>query len=744
MTRNSRRFFRLPRWGRRYITLDRYMSGDFWRLFAWTFGISVAAFLLIWLILHLCGVWFMNDNFAQQWSLGESFVQMSNPSRHIDQGISAWEWIAIVIMNLFGLFVLNGVVLTLLVNWVSNRKDRFTQGDARYDYVFTRNYSVIIGGHKIVSTLAEQLISQDSNDYVVVQTQRDVAEVRKEIFARIKNEQLARNIIIYSGDRTSWHELEELHLGGANEIYIIGESRDIDGTSHDAINLQCWDLITRHISTFGRPAISCHVMFDYQSTFTAFQFTDINKSDKQTFRFMPFSIYENWVQQVLITGSNAGKESVYIPLDGHDGISFDSQQRVHLIIIGMSKMGTALALEAAHIAHYPNFNNPKAGRPRTLITFIDRNARREMLFFMGRSRELFKLARWRFVEAPTNLLPPFAEIYDSSGQINATINSEFPWHDPMNPDRNESSYYGAYLGENLIDIDYEFIQGEVALPSIQKYISDACADNINMREASSKTTIAVCLPVAVEAMSTAIYFDNSVYENVQQIWVQQSDSGALIDAVRHGTTGDGIAKFSSLRPFGMIDECDYLMRCNSPLPKLVAYAYSCMDDLKNKFLNQTDADAVYKLASETWEKISSEGGKSAIAKMWSNVYCANSFTSKARSVGYNEDVKEFPPETVSILAEVEHNRWVVEQLLLGIRPVDRSFADSLPVEDNDMRAQLKRRNIHPDIISNEKLGSTGKYDRGIAQIIPKAFALARMIQSRQNTPNHNYTENEKE
>lgn len=735
MARRKNRFSRLPKWGRRYITLDRYMSGDFWRLFVWTLGISAATFLVIWLILRLCGVLFLDESFAEQWSLGESFVQMSNPARHIEQGISAWEWVAIVLLNLFGLFVLNGVVLTLLVNWVSNRKDRFTHGDARYDYIFQRNYSVIIGGHKIVASLADQLINRKPNEYVVIQTRREADDVRKEIFARIQDERLAQNVVIYSGDRTSWHELEELHLEGAREVYIIGESTSIDGTSHDAINLHCWDLITRHIAPTNRPSVPCHVMFDYQSTFAAFQFTDINQPETRAFHFMPFSIYENWVQQVLITHSKPGTESNYIPLDGHDGIGYDSEQRVHLIIIGMSKMGTALALEAAYIAHYPNFNNAAAGRPRTLITFIDREADREMLFFMSRSRELFKLARWRYVEAPTKVIPPFARIYDTSKDINGATNTAFPWHDPMQ----DEPYCGNYLGSDLIDIDFEFIKGEVALPSIQKYLAEACADNINARKASSKTTIAVCLPVAVEAMSTAIHFDYSVYDNVQQIWVQQPDSGALLDAVRKGTTGDGHAKFHALRPFGMIDKCDYLVRAESPLPKLVAYAYECMNRgrLDADFLEAADACDVYNKACEVWSKISAEGGKSAIAKMWSNIYCANTFTTKARSVGYHDGDGSLSPEAVVRLAEVEHNRWVIEQLLLGVRPVDKSYADMLPIEDKALRKQLKSYNIHPDIVSNDKLGSTGAYDEGIARIIPKAIQIAKEIEaSRQSTVNN--------
>ena len=79
---------------------------------------------------------------------------------------------------------------------------------------------------------------------------------------------------------------------------------------------------------------------------------------------------------------------------------------------------------------------------------------------------------------------------------------------------------------------------------------------------------------------------------------------------------------------------------------------------------------------------------------------------------------------ISTLAKVEHNRWVVEQLLLGMRPIGPEFAAALPIEDDDLRATLKSRNIHPDIVSNDVLGKTKAYDEGIVRIIPLAMAIA--------------------
>lgn len=698
-------------WGRRYLTLDRYMSGSFMPIFLWTLALFLLAFIFIWIFAY----------FISGWSPGHMFIQLSNPS----DGNSVWEWILIVLTNLFGLVVLNGVILTLLVNWVSNRKDRHERGEARYEYIFSKNFAVIIGAHEIVASLVRDLIIHKGFEYVLIQTQRDPLVVRREVEGAIDDEEYLKHVVIYSGNRTSWHELEELNLALAKDIYIIGEPTYLDKTSHDSINMQTWKLMNEHINMKLEKRIPCHIMFEYQSTFTAFQYTDLKLEESAAFRFIPFSIYENWAQQVLIPKIDKG-ESYYLPLDGESGLQYASPQRIHLIVIGMSKMGVAVAIEASHIAHYPNFNNPEVGKPRSLITFIDADAKREMTFFMGRFKELFHLARWRYVKASDSILPPLNkswDIYDTIEEITEKTNKEYPWHDPMKDADFGSPYYGGYLGEDLVDIDFEFIEGDVSLPSIQKYISDACSDPL------SKTTIAVSLPIAAESMAAALYFKSSVYEDAQQIWVYQNDSGALADAIRYGLTGKDNAKFKSLRPFGMIGQCDYLIRINSEMPKIVAYAYECLNNgtTLEEAYHKTGrkSDRIIEEAKNIWLNITQEGGKSAIAKRWSNIYCANSFDTKIRSLNIDLSLHRILEDSSVIenLAKVEHNRWVIEQLLLGILPVGKEYKDKLPIDDKEERNKLKQHGIHPDIISNTKLGKSQYYDVEIAKIIPLAYHI---------------------
>lgn len=733
-------------WKSRFLLIDRLMYGSFIR----KLSIIVAGTLIIFTILSIVGLFLpprlvADSSFRPGW---DTFLYMSNPD--IAEYSRLSERLYVIITNIFGMIAINGLIITLLVNWVLNRQDRFTNGTARYKHIKESRFAVIIGGHKMVAKLANDILTDKKKklEYVIIQTQRPPENLRREISACIEDKKLAANVIIYAGDRTAPHELRELYLNYAEEVYIIGELPTVDGSSHDAINMQCWNEITNIKGEKREGKIPCHIMFEYQSTFNAFQFTDINVERSQVFRFIPFSIYETWAQQVLVQNPYESKKP-FIPLEGNDGLSYDSRQRVHLIIIGMSKMGMALALEAAHVAHYPNFNNHEAGRPRTLITFIDRNAEREMYLFTGRYRELFKLARWRYVKAPKGVVDskPSWKIYDSITDIESDNNHCYPWNKPQTDKSFNSPYYGNYLGDDFIDIDFEFIEGEMSLPSIQQYITDACADkadsNINLYDdnhrkytATSKTTIAVCLPIAAEAMSIALYFNPSVYKDAQQIIVQQQESGSLVDAVSAGIAGSVSDNYRVLRPFGMIDKCCYLNNSDMWLAKFVAYAYKCIGDGKpfdKKYADRkSDMDFINDV-EECWKSISPENGKSTISQRWSNLYCANSFFAKINSTLHKNSSNkiELPisglindTKLKSILAKTEHNRWVIEQLLLGMRPIDNKYPSPLPITDKSEKSRLKSLGIHPNLASNDKLGVDSVYDEGIVEIIPLALRIA--------------------
>ena len=227
-------------------------------------------------------------------------------------------------------------------------------------------------------------------------------------------------------------------------------------TDHDSVNIECVTLVNRILRNCYTPKIlaelkwlvndesvgckRCHVLFEAQSTFAVFQreggiedffkrrsvkddmwFINLQESYKnnavvlsrldslkqkydeqiaQLIDFLPFNFYETWAEKVLVWGKydphNDGVAPiVYTPLDG-EGIDFKSNSHVHLVIVGMTSMGVALAMKAAHIAHYPNF--VRDSNLKTRITFIDLNADTEFDMLRGRYSALFEQCDYRVVD----------------------------------------------------------------------------------------------------------------------------------------------------------------------------------------------------------------------------------------------------------------------------------------------------------------------------------------------------------
>lgn len=118
-----------------------------------------------------------------------------------------------------------------------------------------------------------------------------------------------------------------------------------------------------------------------------------------------------------------------------------------------------------------------------------------------------------------------------------------------------------------------------------------------------------------------------------------------------------------------------------------------------------------------------------ISKRWSNIFAAASIPTKLRCIGINWNtnnpinLEDLTDEQVNMLSEIEHNRWNIEELLLGYRPV---YKDEDVKIDNDKtkKKEYKNRFIHYDIrpYNELKTDSNGRkayeYDAIIVRSLP--------------------------
>lgn len=80
---------------------------------------------------------------------------------------------------------------------------------------------------------------------------------------------------------------------------------------------------------------------------------------------------------------------------------------------------------------------------------------------------------------------------------------------------------------------------------------------------------------------------------------------------------------------------------------------------------------------DSWNKLS-------VSLQWSNLYSAYSISPKLRSIGITDGYVKLDNDQITLLAEVEHNRWNMEKLLLGFR---KPTADNLWQQGNGRHLQ---------------------------------------------------------
>lgn len=727
------------------------------------------------------------------WAVYYHFIDPGN--QHISTTPRGRQWSALI--AILGIFMLNGLLVTSLIGSIDNRKNKWLTGDVRYRFLKWRRHYVIIGANDLVISIVTRIFEKRENTYIVILTSSNVEDVRNTIYSHISESQQKR-VIIYSGERTSENEIKELHIETAEEVYILGEDSSSDGieTYHDTMNMESLRLINKEAESVARfqesdtgdNRLVCRMMFEYQTSFNLFQTTDIN--DKKI-NFRPFNYYEMWAQKVLVCQNleEPADKSLYIPLEGYEGIKSDDNSFVHLVIVGMSRMGIAMAIEAAHLAHYPNFETK---RKRTRITFIDSNMKQERHQFMERFKDMFLLARRRDV----------INFCENSALYN---NDLYPWISPLTDPNSTSPYRGDYLGDDFIDIEWEFINGSVEHPAIQRYLVDASADD------EAKLTIAICLPDNNRAIAAATYLSDKVYhsKNTKQVLIYQRLNDEMVKQLSQNNP-----RFrEKLKAFGMAQDCydAQLTALTESIDKGMGVAYNeYYDNIRGSIIskfqeeNSLDTATLKQLSPQLadlfdepkysdkqdyikdqwetwfkenqnittyfdweasrnacWEEIDkhivaslnlkrpdfiaklnqlqeSNKGKSKAAKMWSNKYSTLTMWSKFRSIEMkdnttydptNDNLDNYWKSALNYLGKVEHNRWVVEQLLMRYRPLLPEEQDIVKMTTifapSKLKESLKGDFAHLDICSNDRLQhidhNVVDLDKALLKVLPEKY-----------------------
>lgn len=599
----------------------------------------------------------------------------------------------VFIIAICGVFLLNGVLISSIVGWIDKRKERYLQGLEPYKHFLKRKkHYVIIGGSDIVSGIVEQIYDKHPKGkrnipYILIQTSSDVEEFRHKLFSGLDVEQ-QKHIIIRYGNRNVEEDIEKLYLNNAEEVYVIGEETRTDDMEsyHDTMNMKCLDLIYKNVkdnTSFAKNdkdnRLVCHFMFEYQTTFNVFQYSEISETIKERINFKPFYYYEMWAQRVLVCKEcDKTEEYDYLPLEGESGIRKDDKDYVHLVIVGMTRMGTALATQAALMAHYPNFVTKGI---RTKITLIDENADKEKNFYIDRYDRLFALSNWSYKE--------MVRVESGKDELKTVY-----IHAPVEHD---------YLGGDFLDVEWEFIQGTIAQLELQKYIEDSITEK-------TKMTIAICKDEPSRCLAAALNLEWRIYEKAMQVLVYNRYDDALIKQLKNKKDSAIYSPFGNkLKAFGMASKC------------------FDKDILKYSELLVGEFESVY------------TNGESRVPNKltdyWSDVYVSNTLWSKLRCVEIEKE--EIKAEDKEILAKVEHNRWNIEKLIMSFRHLEKEEQD-IAKEDKEEKKRLKSEMAHLDICSNARLR---EIDEGVIssdeRIVENLIRIKKDFEAKKNDRSRN-------
>lgn len=684
--------------------LDRWLNRGFWFKVGLIVLLSFAVFgfsaFIVWKFFYKC-VPYANEltNKDIWWQLYYYFADPGNQMS--GKGVQGSRVVGFIFSTLGSIF-LSGLLISTITNSFERMSDSWRSG---FSYYKLKNHIVIIGSDQMVYGLVNQLLG--STDLtIVVMTSTDVEQMRNTLWASLMNKGDKSRIVVNYGQRDSEIFLDKINVAYASEVYLLGDTSEFDNIEnyHDSLNVHCLTLISKQCKAINRTSrLKCHVLFDYKTTYHIFQYADLNSEITRYVDFHPFNFYDFWARKVLVAGRSKEGNISYKPLDYIPITSKDSEKFVHFIVIGMSQMGQAMALQAAHIAHFPNYEKAK-----TKITFIDANGKVEMNEFKQKCGELFKVSHSTFIDADAWL----------EANQNKTDSKEVDYG-KFKTEYHIADEYMHLVAENekqdFIDVEWEFIKGHDHNTLVQHLL------NKYVNEENAIITVAVCLNITHMSLRSAMSLPKKYYENNVPILVQQRKTATMVSTLN----GEGFDEdhrkrllYKNIQPFGMVTECyDLNIVSSVEICKKISYVYNHFFTFDNLAV-KIDMEK----ANQIWDN-------TVISKRWSNIFAAASIPTKLRCIGIDWDINriynldELTEEQVALLAEIEHNRWNVEELLLGYRPVHKDEDEKIDADKNKKK-EYRNRFIHYDIrpFSELKTDDKGRkaniYDEVIVRSLP--------------------------
>ena len=558
-----------------------------------------------------------------------------------DSGMSAvWQ----LVITLVGTIVFLSMVINAFGNVVDNRVENCRKGFVRYWF---NDHVVFLGANEVIIGMIDHLatIEKFRKKKFVVLTSDDCEKVRDNITSHLSEEAKKLKITFLFGERNNDDTLKSIYIDRASHIYVVGEGKEME---RDSINIECWNIIKSLRQESTDKVAKCYLILDRQSS--TWVFNKMKTDPASGVETNVIDVLESLSQRVLVNPKPDNGRAVPPTLDGPDGIGEKSDVTVHLVIFGMTQMASAMAMTAAHLCHFPNYL--KDPSKKTTITFIAPDAKQEMAFLTGRYSHLFRHSEYEYLE------------------------------EGMSDDERKKNCH-VPEGEDFLDVRWRFVKGSIE----QSWIRDLLMGYYeNHKIGKERLTLAICGNDAESNIASALYLPEAFYAKKKEsgcddvtILVYQPVSGERIYTACAKTY-----RYSNVYPFGQYDRSyDPSYRARLLAAKKINYLYN----VGNKYEKMPEA---YAELDELWRD-------NTFLDRASSMYSANSIYMKLRSVGLTpESTKEELKPYVEMLSEVEHNRWDVERLILGVAEPTQEQREEYLADPKGLKPHWKQ-NLHLNI-----------------------------------------------
>lgn len=587
-----------------------------------------------------------------------------------------------LIITFVGIFVFTALLITVFTNVFSNISESYRKGERRYKGL--RGHTLILGANRMLIGMLTELRRDGSANDILIMTSSPVEKLRDKVEAYFGDKKFMKRLTFYYDERNNEANLREACARNAKDIFIIGEDGEVD---HDSVSISCCEKLEVVCKDSPNP-VHCFLVLDNQSSAEIYHYHTGKFSQDTQLQVDVVDIKEYVAEQTLL-GQNGENQ---LSIDGH-GIKPETEQYIHFIVSGMTPMAKAMALTAAHLCHFPNFDS-RTGARKTVITFIDSDIKRKRDIFVSEHQNLFMLSHYSDLS------------FDSEGKMSVKAHT---------PDKE----YGDFL-----DVVWEFVDADISSPEAKAYLTTAAADS------AQQLAVAICQESQEDNMSAALHLPALLYEQSKNIPIY----------VHLWEQGDAITKANATGQFGHIycfgtgtsADKDPLFKKRLERGQRVNYVYRTMKEDNPQF----DMNKAVQLWYENKE-----------SDKFSSIYCANSLKIKQNSFGDDLSTIGTP------LYEVEHRRWTLSVLLLGQKAYpakERAALKSVILNERnrfpdkgkrvilengervspqweELRRVSKSAFLHIDIDSYEGLVDEEEKDKDAMLMLNSAFILGRSM-----------------